>query len=41
MSGSKNCGTFTELNTMQQKEGAPKICDSMEFPHKTKDGTAF
>ena len=25
----KNCGTFTQWNTMQQKEGAPTFCDSM------------
>ena len=26
MSGSKNCGTFTQWNTTQQKEGAPTLC---------------
>ena len=30
MSGSKNCGTFTQWNTTQQKEGTPTICDSMD-----------
>ena len=30
MSGSKNCGIFTQWNTMQQKEGAPTLCDSMD-----------
>ena len=30
MSGSKNYGTFTQWNTMQQKEGAPTLCDSMD-----------
>ena len=30
MSGSKNCGTFTQWNSMQQKEGAPTLCDSMD-----------
>ena len=29
MSGSKNYGTFTQWNSMQQKEGAPTLCDSM------------
>ena len=29
MNGSKNCGTFTQWNTMQQKEGAPTLCDSI------------
>ena len=30
MSGSKNCGTFKQLNTTLQKEGTPTICDSMD-----------
>ena len=31
MSGSKKYGTFTQLNSMQQKEkGAPTLCDSMD-----------
>ena len=30
MSGSKNCGTFTQRNSMQQKEGAPTLRDSMD-----------
>ena len=30
MSGSKNHGTFTQWNTMQQKEGAPTLLDSMD-----------
>ena len=31
MSGSKNCGTFTQWNTMQQnEEGAPTLHDSMD-----------
>ena len=30
MSGSKNYGTFTQWNTMQQKEGAPTLCNSMD-----------
>ena len=30
MSGSKNCGTFTQWKTTQQKKGAPTICDSMD-----------
>ena len=32
MSGSKNGGTFTQWNTMQQKEGGPIL-------HKSSDGT--
>ena len=34
MSGSKNCGTFTQWNSMQQKEGAPTLCDSMDGTRK-------
>ena len=30
MSESKNCGTFIQWNTMQQKEGTPTFCDSMD-----------
>ena len=30
MSGSKNYGMFAQWNTMQQKEGAPTLCDSMD-----------
>ena len=30
MSRSKNCGTFTQWDTIQQKEGAPSLCDSMD-----------
>ena len=30
MSGSKNYGTFTQWDTIQQKEGAPSLCDSMD-----------
>ena len=30
MNGSKNYGTFTQWNTMQQKEGAPPLRDSMD-----------
>ena len=31
MSGSKNCGTFTQWNTTQQKErGAPTLHNSMD-----------
>ena len=30
MSGSKNCGIFTQWNTTQKKEGAPTLRDSMD-----------
>ena len=30
MSGSKNCDTFIQWNTMQQKERTPTLCDSMD-----------
>ena len=32
MNGLKNCGTFTQQNTMQQKEeeGAPTLCNSID-----------
>ena len=31
MNGSKNCGTFTQWNTTQQRtEGAPTLHDSMD-----------
>ena len=30
MSGSKNYGTFTQWNFIQQKEGAPTLRDSMD-----------
>ena len=30
MSESKNCGTFIQWNTMQQKEGTPIFHDSMD-----------
>ena len=30
MSGSKNYGTFTQWNAMQQKEGAPTLCNSLD-----------
>ena len=30
MSGLKHCGTFTQWNTMQQKEGTCTFCDSMD-----------
>ena len=30
MSGSKNCGTFTQWNSTQQKEGTPTFQDSMD-----------
>ena len=30
MSGLKNCGTFTQWNSMQQKEGTYTLCDSMD-----------
>ena len=31
MSGSENCGTFTQWNTMQQKkEGTPALHESMD-----------
>ena len=29
MSGSKNCGTFTQWNITQQNEGTPTFCNSM------------
>ena len=32
MIGSKNYGTFTQWNSMQQKKGgAPALCDSMKL----------
>ena len=30
MNGSKNYGTFTQWNSMQQKEVAPSLCNSMD-----------
>ena len=30
MNGSKNCGTFTQWNTTQQKERSPTLRDSMD-----------
>ena len=32
MNGLKNCGTFTQWNTTQQKErkGIPTLCDNMD-----------
>ena len=30
MSIFKNCGTFTQWNTMQQKEGAPTLYNIMD-----------
>ena len=30
MSASKNCGTFTQWNSTQQKEGAPTLSNSMD-----------
>ena len=30
----KNYDTFTLWNTMQQKEGAPTLCDSMDGPEE-------
>ena len=30
MNGSKKYGTFTQWNTMQQKEKAPTLCNSMD-----------